>query len=257
MRVTAACAALVTAAVVGTIAGDAVVTADRLASLVGALLIAATGAAQPDRSAAGRAASGAANRRADVAGALQTATAVRPGVARSTFVPAAVERAVTGDAIVRARDRATVLVAFTRGRTLTAKAYRASTRSGAVCADAALAPHVAAALGVRRAGPAPATAAIQDAGAVVGAGDGAIGLAALTSLRAPFTWEQSGRAVIDAAAFNTVEATAAVSAIAHPGAAAAFVPAAVERAVTVIPVVPADGAAARLSALIRRRALCS
>ena len=146
MRISAAGTALVAAAVVCPVTGNAIVAANRLATVIRALAVTGTGATEAHATTAGGTTAGAANWPADVARAFQPAAAIRTTEASPTLIAAAVQRPITGDAIVCAGDRPAVLVAFTRSGALASEPNRTPARRCAIGADSALTPHVAAAL---------------------------------------------------------------------------------------------------------------
>lgn len=255
MGISAAGAALIAAAVVCPVTGDAVVAANRLTAVVCTLAVTGASATKAHTTTARGAAAAASNRRADIASAFQPAAAVRTTEAGSTLVAATVQRTIAGNPVVSAGDRPTVLVAFTRSSALATEPDRTPTGRGAVSTDSTLAPRVPAALGVCGASTAPTATAIQGASAIVRAGDGTARLATLAGLGASLAGEQPGRAVVDAAAFHTVQTSTAVCAVTNAAACPALVAAAVEWTISVITVVGAGSRSTGLGALRGRCAL--
>ena len=108
MGIGSAAAALVTTAVRAAVGVDAVVTAERCATLNGAFSVRRALFTET----AIAAALIAAERTTDALNAIEAAAAMGAGRAAATVVPTAVERAVAGDAVVVTGDGAAVLAAL-------------------------------------------------------------------------------------------------------------------------------------------------
>jgi hypothetical protein len=134
--------------------------------------------------------------------------------ASTAFVATAVERTVTGDAIVFAKDRPSRLAALTGRGTLTAQPNRtACTTAGA--ANAADADQTAAAVALLTASAPTVTTTIQRTvriDSVLGANGGSRCLAALAGLRALSANGKTARRVIYANSVDAIETAAAVGA---------------------------------------------
>jgi len=185
--------------------------------------------------------------------AIEATAAMRAGRAAATIAPAAVERPVTGDAVVVTGDGAAVLAALIRRRALATEANRAAAAT-TTAADAVDALETTATIRILGTGAAIVPAAVEGAVGVdaVRCTDGcAAGLAALPGLIALGPNSQSAGRVVRADAVDAIEATTAVGAIAHAGAGASLVATTVERPVTIEAVVGADGRPTALGALLR------
>src|SRR4051812_45088878 len=211
MRIGPAGAALIATAVRPPVGGDAVVTAERGAAFnrafsVRGALFTETAITAPLI---------ATERTTDALNAMEASAAMRAGRAAATIAPAAVERPVTGDAVVVTGDGSAVLAALIRRRALATEANRAAAAT-TTAADAVDAEETTATIRILGTGAAIVPAAVEGAVGVdaVRCTDGrAAGLAALPGLVALGPNSQSAGRVVRADAVDAIEATTAVGAI--------------------------------------------
>lgn len=262
MRVRAASASIVAAAVPFPVTGNAVVSAQRLASTGGAFFIIRASAADSRGTSAGSSCT--ANWNAHTVGAIQASAAVTASTAGSTLVPATVQCPVAGDTVVVAVDRSASLTARGCRGALPAKPNRSSgarvSRRLARSADAIRAALVATAVGVLRTPASITMTAIADSVgiyAVFFAVCCSCCLAALPTVRTLRANREPACFVVCAHSLYAIEASAAIGAEADAGACATFVAAAVQWAIVFVAIITADRCATALRTLIRRCALCT
>lgn len=253
MATSAAGAAFEAAAVETAVGINAVVaaeggSADRCALRVGGACAAEGDVAAPPA---------ATNRLADAAGTIESAATLRSSGAAAALIAAAVERTIASDPIVVAENGSSRLAAFAGIGALAAESDGSTTTSGG-SADPVRAAQTAAADGVTIAPAAVIVTAVQDTVGVnpVRCADrrprGLAALAGLCTLRAE---RQPTGAVVRADTIDTVETTAASSAVVASRASATFIAAAVQRTVAVKAIVGTDSCSTALTALSGRGAL--